>query len=87
MAVGRQPQPELMKRNAIDVGAELAELMEVAMSGVPPVTELDAQLEAGLSGANKVPFVDLQNLVEELQRRNGRLADTDRADLLGLRSS
>src|SRR5687768_9772737 len=44
MAMRFQSQPELMKRNAIDVRAELAELMKVSMARMAPVPELNAQL-------------------------------------------
>src|SRR5207248_3994657 len=84
MAVGSEPQPDLMKGDALDVRAELTELMEVAMAAASPIVKLDAELEARLRGANEVTLVDTEDFVVELQGRNGRLPHTDRPDLIGL---
>ena len=35
MAAGRQPQPQLVKGYALDVDAEFAELVEVAVAALP----------------------------------------------------
>src|SRR6186713_1963357 len=84
MPVGRQPQPHLVERDALDVDAVFTELVEVAMSRLAPVLELDAELEAGLRGLHEVPLVDAEHLVEELQRGDGGFADTDGADFFRL---
>src|SRR5688572_637987 len=82
MPIGGQPQPQLVKADALDVDAKFTELMEVAVAVRSPVPEVDPQLEAGLRGLDEIPLVDAENLVEELQRRNGRFADADGADLV-----
>jgi hypothetical protein len=48
------------------------------------LTELDAQLERGLRLAHELVLVDLQHPVEQRDHRDRRLADADRADLVGL---
>ena len=72
-----------MKRDALDVCAELAELMEVAVAPGAPVVELDAEFEARLGGADKLRLVDAEHLVVELQGRDGGFPYADRADLIG----
>jgi len=48
-----------------------------------PVLEDDAQFERGLGFADELVFVEAEQLVEQPDRRNGRLADADRADSFG----
>src|SRR3569833_2600934 len=84
MPVGGEPQPHLMKRNALDVRAEFTKLMEVAMTTASPVVKLDTELEARLRGAHEVTLIDTENLVVELQGWIGRLPHADRSDLVGL---
>ena len=48
---------------------------------MPPVVKFDAELEARLRGTNEFALVDAEQLVEELQRRNGGLTDADCAAL------
>ena len=64
--------------------AEGAERMDVAVPQARPVDELDAELEGGLRLADEFVLVEAQHPVEDLDLRDGRLADTHRADLLGL---
>jgi hypothetical protein len=45
--------------------------------------EIDAELERPLRRADELVLVDAEHGVEGLQRRDRRLADADRADLLG----
>ncbi len=45
-----------------------------------PIDELDAELEGRLGPLHELGFVEREQLVELLDRRNGRLADADRAD-------
>src|SRR5690349_4437439 len=54
------------------------------MAGAIPAAKLDAELERALRLAHELRFVDLQQLVEVLQRRQCRLADAHRADVIGL---
>jgi hypothetical protein len=58
--------------------------MQVAVAQPLPVAELDAQLEGRLGLLDELDLVDAQQAVEELDRRDGGLADPDRADLVGL---
>jgi hypothetical protein len=57
--------------------------MQVAVAQRLPVAELDPQLEGRLGLLDELDLVDAQQTVEELDRRDGGLADPDRADLLG----
>src|SRR5689334_21420652 len=83
MAVGGEPQPDLMIGDALDVRSELTELVEVAVAAAAPIVKFDSELEARLGGANKVTLVDTEDFVVELQGRNGRLPHTHRSDLIG----
>ena len=58
--------------------------MHVAIAQLAPVDEFDAQLEGALRGLQKLVFIDAHQLVEALDHRNGRFADTDDADFVGL---
>src|SRR5690349_18832334 len=82
--MGGQPQPQLVKGNALDVDAELTELVEILVARLAPVLEFDAQLEAGLRGLHEVALVDAEHLVEELKGRDAGFADADGADLIRL---
>ena len=84
MAIGGETQPQLVKGDGLNVHAELTELVEVAVALATPVLEVDAELEGGLRGLNEIPLVDAENLVEELQGRDGRFADTHGADFVRL---
>ena len=76
-------QPEMMERQSIQVGPELAETVGVAVADRAPVHELDAELERAARGAQELVFVDAQNAIEGDDVRDRRLADTDDADLVG----
>jgi hypothetical protein len=47
-----------------------------------PVDELDAELERALRPPHEFDFVELHELIIFLDRRDGRFADSDRADRL-----
>ena len=49
-----------------------------------PIAKLDAQFERPLRAADEVVFVNAQNAVEDLDLRNGGLANPDDAYLVGL---
>ena len=77
-------QPIVMKRDVGEVATDGPEGMHVRMPLLVPVDELDAELERALRLPQEIVFVDLHQLVELLDRRDRRLADTDDADLGGL---
>src|SRR5688572_31259500 len=62
----------------------LAERMQVVIADARPVLEEDSELEGGGRRAHELLLVDAQEAVECADGRNGRLSDTDGADLLGL---
>ena len=69
--------------HAFEIVAVRAERMEIALADPAPVDELDAELERALGGADELVLVDAEHPVEGDQRRDRRLADADRADLVG----
>ena len=74
----------LVDGDEVERFAILAERVEIAMADFRPVDELDAQLEAALGRLHELVFGDPQRVVEQLDRRDCRFADSDGADLLGL---
>jgi hypothetical protein len=74
---------ELVEVHALEVVAVAAERVEIAGAGRAPVDELDAELERALGRGDELVLVDAEHPVESDQRRDGRLADADGADLLG----
>jgi len=76
-------QPILVLRRQIELHAMRAEGMEVALAEPGPVDEFDPELEGALGALEELGLVQAQGLVEDPDRRNRRLADTDGADLIG----
>ena len=62
--------------------ADIAEGMDIAITGTRPVLERDAQLEAGLRSPHELPLVESEQGMKRANRRDGRLAYSDSADLL-----
>jgi hypothetical protein len=58
--------------------------VEVAVSLAPPILEIDPELEGALRLPDELVLVDLQHAVEGGHLWDGRLADTDDSDLVGL---
>ena len=71
-----------MEAQPVDILAELAERVEIAVADGAPVFELDAQLERAAGGGDECILVDAQHPVERLDRRDRRLSDPDGADFL-----
>ena len=83
-APGPLAQPVLMERYRIEVFADAAERVEVAMAGPDPVDEPDAELEGAARGRDEGILVETELPVEMPDRRDGGLADADGADGRGL---
>ncbi len=77
-------QPVMVEIDHAGALAHAAEAMDVVFAKAAPVAEFDAELEAGLGGLDEVGFVDAQRRVEIDDGRNGRFADADGADVVGL---
>src|SRR5438309_7436922 len=75
-------QPILVERDGVELGAIGAEGVEIAVALLAPADELDAELERALRLRDELPFVEAQRMVEQADRRDGRLADADDADLV-----
>jgi hypothetical protein len=73
-----------VQRDHVELAAIASERVEVAIAQTAPVVKLDAQLERTLRGADEVVLVDSQRFVERADRRDGGLADADRADVVAL---
>ena len=78
------PQPEMVKVDAIHIHAVRAERVEVAIADLTPVHELDPQFEGRIRAVQIVFFLQAHERVEVANVRDGRLADANRADFLGL---
>ena len=76
-------QPVMLERDQSDVAADIPERMHVAVVGLPPAVERDAELERAAGRAEERILVEAQRLVEQANLRDRRLADADRADLFG----
>ncbi len=80
----RQPQPEMIEVDALHRDAIVAEGVDIAFADLLPIDEFNAQLERRLGLANEVRLGYAEQRVEQVDHRDGRLADPDRADVLGL---
>ena len=79
-----QTQPVVVEGQRIELLADFAETVDIAVADATPVDEFDAQLEAALGGADELVLVDLERRVEVLDVRDRGFAHTDDADLVGL---
>src|SRR5690348_4794681 len=73
-----------MEIGGIERPAYRPERMEVAVAESRPVGELDAELESTAGLADEIALIDAEQLIENMQRRDRRLPDSNGADLRGL---
>ena len=76
-------EPVLVHGHRVEGPAEAAEGVEIATPRPRPIDELDAELKGALCRPDEVILVDAEQLVEQPDGGDRRLADPDRADLLG----
>ncbi len=69
-----------MAAKPLPVLADYPEAVDVAVALLPPIDELDAEFEGGLGALHELDFVELDQLIVFLDRRNGRFTDADDAD-------
>src|SRR5215208_243137 len=75
-----RPQPVMVAAEPFPVLADDSERVDVAVAFTQPVDELDAELERGLAALHELGFVELDQLIVFLDRRDRRFADADGAD-------
>ena len=75
-------QPVMVKADQPQVTPRRAKGVHVAVPGTQPAIEFDAELDAALRFAQEIILVDAQPGVEQPDLRDGRLADTDGADVI-----
>ena len=83
-AAAQAVQPEVVEAAGQRALPGDAERVDVALAVAAPVLERDRQLESAGHRAQELLLVDLQETMELADRRHGRFADADRADLLRL---
>src|SRR6202023_3739968 len=72
-----------MKRQYAAVTAKHPETVNIRITELTPIDELDTQLECGLGLTDKIILVKLQRPIEFPDRRYCGFADTDRANFVG----
>src|SRR5690606_32625850 len=61
-----------------------AERMEIAVAGLGPVFERDAEFEGGAAGSHESALIDSQQVVKAASRRDSRFTDSHRSDRIAL---
>src|SRR4029077_12484122 len=79
IAQAAQLEPVLMNRDLFGIGTVNTKGMKIAVRRALPVPKLNPQLERGARFAQEIVLVDSKGLIEQTDRRNRRLADTDGA--------
>src|SRR6187549_4210947 len=74
-------QPVVVELDAFHVEAVEAERVDVAVPDVGPVDEFDPQLVGRVGFADEIRLVQLEQVVEQIDLRDGGLTDADRPDL------
>ena len=77
-------QPILMTAQPLPILADNPEAVNETMTVPDPVDKLDPELERRLAPLHELDFVELDQLVVFLDRRDGRFTNADRADRLAL---
>ena len=85
--IGAMAQPVLVKINAIHIHTDRSERVEIGFANPAPVHELDAQLEGAVCLLEEFGLGNAQHGIEVYDVRDGRLANTDGADLIGFHQS
>src|SRR6266498_1585952 len=73
----------MVRRDAVDELAIIAEAVEMAVADRSPVDEFDAELEATLRRTDELALLDAEDSVEDLHQWHCRFANADGADFLG----
>src|SRR6056297_1784762 len=76
--------PVVMELRGPAVDPLRGEWMEIPFAEIAPVLEIDAQLVGAADLAQKLGFVEFEQQIEVLDRRNGGFADTHGPDGVGL---
>ena len=76
--------PDLVKRYAFNFITIIAKRVKIAVALLGPVNKLDSQLEGSAHCGQHVGLINADQLVESQERRDGRLAHADDANILGL---
>ena len=84
IALISQTVPDLVERDAPDLIAVSAEGVNVAVTQLAPIDELNAKLEAALDSGEQLTLVNLEQLVELYEGWYGRFAHPNGADGFGL---
>jgi hypothetical protein len=82
-AQGPAAQPVMVERKQSQALPDEAESMEITFAAGAPILEGDAELVGAAGRSQELRFVDPERLVECADRRDRRLADSDRPDLVG----
>ena len=73
-----------MTRQGPKITANHAKAMNIGFADGAPIDEFNAELEGALGLTQKIVFVNLECLIEFLDRGDGRFADTDGRDFIRL---
>jgi hypothetical protein len=73
-------EPIMVAAKPFPVLADDSKAVDIAVARSQPVDELNPQLEARLRSPHELGFVELDQLIVFLDRRDGRFANTDGAD-------
>jgi len=81
VADGVRPRPMMDEIDAAQGLAKGAEGVDIAVAGLAPVDELDAEFESGVGPPHELRLVQAETVIEILDLRQGGLADAYGTDL------